>query len=461
MATETKTLKNGNIMEVTSNVGTLSLETINPGFDNEKFKFSFSGRAVKNKPITIGTIKISNDDTTKKLKVIDFKKKFIGINSQVKIKFKKSTLDANGNIDSMLYDIIYTSKGAVAKSDELTYVFSNNRSASIPTALSGVSSIIYGSSFIRPEGELRRITFKGAPGTEVKLTVTKLVDQLDSSGDIVATTHENFTDKFNQGIIQLQNGSTIKGSKITLDSTGNTSVTVKFPKVTLKTRYAISVHSDTMSTAFKTRALLDGGFDDSRVLDRTNPGIMIPQFYIAVLSQFLNPVLTLRATTNEGAGNVKLTVNGGSDQTFNNSNNVDVTYKGASKRIGRSFSNTELGTYFPVTYVMTALSGAFSAKSGSGGAVTFTNSLGDQQTTENTFGAPVFSNLVQTSSDWTNSVASKNGGLDIKINSIKQTISTVSSSNDTLTLSFKVWISSWGEKDVTMALAFNHLITRS
>ena len=65
MATETKTLKNGNIMEVTSNVGTLSLETINPGFDNEKFKLSFSGRAVKNKPITIGTIKISNSDTTK------------------------------------------------------------------------------------------------------------------------------------------------------------------------------------------------------------------------------------------------------------------------------------------------------------------------------------------------------------------------------------------------------------
>ena len=42
-----KNIKNGNIMEVTSNVGTLSLETINPGFDNEKFNndedCSFSG----------------------------------------------------------------------------------------------------------------------------------------------------------------------------------------------------------------------------------------------------------------------------------------------------------------------------------------------------------------------------------------------------------------------------------
>ena len=461
MATETKTLKNGNIMEVTSNVGTLSLETINPGFDNEKFKFSFSGRAVKNKPITIGTIKISNSDTTKKLKVVDFKKKFSRINSKVKIKFKKSTLDANGNIDSMLYDIVYTSKEAVAKSDELTYVFNNNRSASIPTASSGVESIIYGSDIIRQGGEERRIVFRGAPNTEVKLTVTKLIDSLDSNGDIISTTHESFISSLNQGVIQLQDGSTIKGIKPSLDSTGKASLRVKFPKVTSKTRYAISVHGNTMSTAFKTRALLDGGFDDSRVLDRTNPGIMIPQFYIAVLEQNLNPTLTLRATTNEGAGNVKLTVNGGSDQTFNSGANVDTTYKGLYGRFGKSYNDKSRGTYFSVTYVMTALSGAFSASSGSGGAVSFTNGKGETVSTENTLGAPVFSNTTQSSSDWTNSVAADNGGCNLTINNIKQTVSTVSSSNDTLTLSFDVYVGDWGRKDVTMALAFNHLITRS
>ena len=461
MATETKTLKNGNIMEVTSNVGTLSLETINPGFDNEKFKLSFSGRAVKNKPITIGTIKISNSDTTKKLKVVDFKKKFSRINSKVKIKFKKSTLDANGNIDSMLYDIVYTSKGAVAKSDELTYVFNNNRSASIPTASSGVESIIYGSDIIRQGGEERRIVFRGAPNTEVKLTVTKLIDSLDSNGDIISTTHESFISSLNQGVIQLQDGSTIKGIKRTLDSTGKYSLRVKFPKVTSKTRYAISVHGNTMSTAFKTRALLDGGFDDSRVLDRTNPGIMIPQFYIAVLEQNLNPTLTLRATTNEGAGNVKLTVNGGSDQTFNSGANVDTTYKGLYGRFGKSYNDKSRGTYFSVTYVMTALSGAFSASSGSGGAVSFTNGKGETVSTENTLGAPVFSNTTQSSSDWTNSVAADNDGCNLTINNIKQTVSTVSSSNDTLTLSFDVYVGDWGRKDVTMALAFNHLITRS
>ena len=461
MATETKTLKNGNIMEVTSNVGTLSLETINPGFDNEKFKFSFSGRAVKNKPITIGTIKISNSDTTRKLKVVDFKKKFNRINSQVKIKFKKSTLDANGNIDSMLYDIVYTSKGAVAKSDELTYVFSNNRSAKIYPASSGVESIVYGSDIIRQGGEERRIVFRGAPNTEVKLTVTRLIDSLDSNGDIVTTTHEEFVPSLNQGNIVLQNGNTIKGIKKTLDSKGKASLRIKFPKVTSKTRYAINVAGATMSDAFKTRALLRGGFDDSRVLDRTNPGIMIPQFYIAVLEQNLNPTLTLRATTNEGAGNVKLTVNGGSDQTFNSGANVDTTYKGLYGRFGKSYNDKSRGTYFSVTYVMTALSGAFSARSGAGGAVAFTNGKGESVSTENTLGAPVFSNTVQSSSDWTNSVTADNGGCDLTINNITQTVSTVSSSNDTLTLSFDVYVGSWGRKDVTMALAFNNLITRS
>jgi hypothetical protein len=188
---------------------------------------------------------------------------------------------------------------------------------------------------------------------------------------------------------------------------------------------------------------------------------MIPQFYVAVLEQNLNPTLTLKATTDEGAGNVKLTVNGGSDQTFNSSNAVDITYKGSYGRKGDSFLNVDKETCFTVTYVMTALSGAFSARSGAGGAVSFTNGLGETESTENTFGAPVFNDQTQSSSDWTNSVASKNGGCNITINRITQAVSTVSSSNDTLTISFKVYVNNWGTKDTTMALALNNLITRS
>ena len=62
---------------------------------------------------------------------------------------------------------------------------------------------------------------------------------------------------------------------------------------------------------------------------------------------------------------------------------------------------------------------------------------------------------------WTNSNFKKNGGTNISITRIGQAVSTVSSSNDTLTLQFKVYITSWGTQDVTMALKFDNLITRS
>ena len=110
---------------------------------------------------------------------------------------------------------------------------------------------------------------------------------------------------------------------------------------------------------------------------------------------------------------------------------------------------------------MTALSGAFSARSGAGGAVTFTNSLGDEETTENTLGAALFSNIEQSSSDWTNSIASKNGGTNLQIIKISQAVSTVSSSNDTLTISFSVIVNNLGTKNTIMALALNTLIARS
>ena len=53
MATEIITLKNGNIMEVTNDVGELSTKTINPGFSDERVEFSFSGRAIVNKKIKV------------------------------------------------------------------------------------------------------------------------------------------------------------------------------------------------------------------------------------------------------------------------------------------------------------------------------------------------------------------------------------------------------------------------
>ena len=450
MATETRTLKNGNVIEVTNTIGSLSINILNPGFENEKVKFTFSGRAVLNKRTNVGTLKITNNNTLKKLNVTDFKKLFTNnVNSRVQIKFNTSTKDSNGNIDSLLYDIVYVGKKAVLKRDNLIYELSNNNST-LPTAKTGISSIVYGKDTISQNGEVRRIKISGVVGTQSLIAETKLEDSVDSNNNIITTTNTNFVKSFIDTTHTLQSGVILKAASIKIDSTGKAIVVVNFPKVTTKTRYALHVLTTSLSSNFSNK----NNFLSTLQANNTTPGLGVTNFSTKVLEQNLNPTLTFRATTTESAGVVKLTVNGGADQTFNSSASVDKVYNG-------KFNSSEGLTFFTITYVMTALSGSFSARTGAGGAVTFTNSLGDQETTENTLGAPVFSNIDQSDSDWTNSIASKNGGTTINIIKINQAISTTSSSNDTLTVSFTVSVDNWGTKNTIMALALNTLIARS
>ena len=450
MATETRTLKNGNVIEVTNTIGSLSINILNPGFENEKVKFTFSGRAVLNKRTNVGTLKITNNNTLKKLNVTDFKKLFTNdVNSRVQIKFNTSTKDSNGNIDSLLYDIVYVGKKAVLKRDNLIYELSNNNST-LPTAKTGISSIVYGKDTISQNGEVRRIKISGVVGTQSLIAVTKLEDSVDSNNNIITTTNTNFVKSFIDTTHTLQSGVILKAASIKIDSTGKAIVVVNFPKVTTKTRYALHVLTTSLSSNFSNK----NNFLSTLQANNTTPGLGVTNFSTKVLEQNLNPTLTFRATTTESAGVVKLTVNGGADQTFNSSASVDKVYNG-------KFNSSEGLTFFTITYVMTALSGSFSARTGAGGAVTFTNSLGDQETTENTLGAPVFSNIDQSDSDWTNSIASKNGGTTVNIIKINQAISTTSSSNDTLTVSFTVSVNNWGTKNTIMALALNTLIARS
>ena len=450
--TETKTLKNGNEMEVTSTIGTLSVETINSGFDNEFFKFRFSGRTVKNKPTKVGTIKIT-PGTGKALTKPNFQKSTTSVSSTVKLNLVDVTVNSTTrNVESYLYDIIYTAKENVKEFNGLGFKLENS-SFTIPESLSVINSITYGKDTIDINGENKTIIIRGTPGVVVDFSVTKLLDSVDSNNNIVNSQHTSFGN-FGDLSVELADGSKTGGKSITIPSTGFVSFNVRFPRVSAKTRYSLNVNDYTtkFSTNFKNQVeAKTGGFNVSDL------GSTIAS---KILTQNVHPTLTLRATTGEGAGNVNLSVNDGAAQTFNSGANVDKTYKGKFNSSDGTFNNRD-GTFFKVKYVMTALSGAFSAKSGSGGAVSFTNSLGETESTENTFGAPVWNNEDQSLSDWTNSNFNKNGGTNINIARISQNITTVSSSNDTLTLRFKVYVTNWGTQDVTMALKFDNLITRS
>ena len=450
--TETKTLKNGNEMEVTSTIGTLSVETINSGFENEFFKFRFSGRTIINKPTKVGTIKIT-PGTGKALTKPNFQKSTTSVNSTVKLNLVDTTVNSTTrNVESYLYDVIYTAKENVKEFDGLGFKLENS-SFTIPESSSVINSITYGKDTIDINGENKTIIIRGTPGVVVDFSVTKLLDSVDSNNNIVNSQHTSFGN-FGDLSVELADGSKTGGKSITIPSTGFVSFNVRFPRVSAKTRYSLNVNDYTtkFSTNFKNQVeAKTGGFNVSDL------GSTIAS---KILTQNVHPTLTLRATTGEGAGNVNLSVNDGAAQTFNSGANVDKTYKGKFNSSDGTFNNRD-GTFFKVKYVMTALSGAFSAKSGSGGAVSFTNSLGETESTENTFGAPVWNNEDQSLSDWTNSNFNKNGGTNINIARISQNITTVSSSNDTLTLRFKVYVTNWGTQDVTMALKFDNLITRS
>ena len=450
--TETKTLKNGNNMEVTSVIGTLSVETINSGFENEFFKFRFSGRTVANKPTKVGTIKIT-PGTGKALTKPNFQKSITSVNSTVKLNLVNTTVNSiTRNVESYLYDVIYTAKGDVKEFDGLGFKLENS-SFTIPESPNVINSITYGKDTIDINGENKKIIVRGTPGVVVDFSITKLVDSVDSNGNIVNSQHFTFGN-FGDLSVELADGSKTSSKSVTIPSTGFVSFNVRFPKVSVKNKLSLKVNNYTnkFSKNFKNQVEdKTGGFNVSDL------GSTIAS---KIFTQSVHPTLTFRATTGESAGNVNLSVNSGAVQTFNSGANVDKAYKGKFNSSDGTFNNRD-GTFFKIKYVMTALSGAFSAKSGSGGAVSFTNSLGETESTENTFGAPVWSNEDQSLSDWTNSNFKKNGGTNISITRIGQAVSTVSSSNDTLTLQFKVYITNWGTQDVTMALKFDNLITRS
>jgi len=451
--TETKTLKNGNEMEVTSNIGTLSVETINSGFDNEFFKFRFSGRTVKNKPTKIGTIKLTTAKGNALTKP-NFERSNSNVDSNVQLNLVETKVNSNipELVEHYLYDVIYTAKEDVTEFDGLSFKFQNSSFAN-PTISNVINSITYGRDTIDINGENKKIIVRGTPGVVVDFSVTKLVDSVDSNDNIVNSQHTAFGN-FGDLSVELADGSKTGGKSVTIPSTGFVSFNVRFPRVSAKTRYSLNVNDYTtkFSTNFKNQVeAKTGGFNVSDL------GSTIAS---KILTQNVHPTLTLTALTTEGAGNVNLSINDGAAQTFNSTTPVSKSYKGKFDSSDGTFNNID-GTFFKVKYVMTALSGAFSARSGAGGSQSFTNGLGETESTENTFGAPVWNNEDQSLSDWTNSDFNKNGGTNISITRINQTISTVSSSNDTLTLSFKVYVTNWGTKDVNMVLLMSNLITRS
>ena len=107
------------------------------------------------------------------------------------------------------------------------------------------------------------------------------------------------------------------------------------------------------------------------------------------------------------------------------------------------------------------MSGTWSTRTwgDAGGAQSFTNNLGGTETTDNTYGLPVFHSSIQSQSDWTNSDWRSNGGTILRMHNTTTAGTLLSGGNTICTIDIKVDIIEWGTEDVTMQWVLESVVT--
>ena len=199
-------LKNGSTLEITSSKSgfTVSSEAIKPkssvrtGKLSEKKRFIIKGRAEKNKPTNIGELKLSAAENKRFIRTPSISKssdKGIVLNSKITLRLKSVDRDTKNRITAYTYDMIYTGKESVSAINPLKYKI-NSKTISLVNKVTGIEKIICGGDGLSVDGERRRITLHGTPGTTFKIAVTKIevsrynniyADVDDGSGDVATT----------------------------------------------------------------------------------------------------------------------------------------------------------------------------------------------------------------------------------------------------------------------------------
>lgn len=445
----TKTLKNGNIVEVLGIGNTkVSLFTENIGLDNERSVFNLSGRMKLRSGRKIGTMKVTaaSDKHFRNnpgLEPTNINRSF-GNKSNIRTRLVSVEKDSSGNTTSCLYDLIYLSKEDVPRSKALNYKITND-TKDIITRTTGIYGVSFGREILTSSKQSRKIVVRGVPDSTFKLAIIKYTDYKDTALNIVNSTEDSILSTTNaNSTATLGDGTTITIISQTIPSSGFYTFYQTFDKVSSETRYNINLLSSDAHVSFIKNTSWD-------TLEGQWAG-----WYGKTLTQVVNPKLTLKTETSSWS-TVTVDSNGnGSYVTFNSSNPITTSYTGVYNKRSESITSNTVFKKLDVVHVFKSASQEFSARSGSDGA-------------GGTYGDPKFSTLTGQESDWSNTVWKDdpdngivgNGGTQLLINNVSTAISTTSSANDTLTLKYTVKVLKWGKKDVTVTLNVDNIKTLS
>lgn len=476
---------------------TLSTAQVHSGFSQNVNRLAMSGKSVSGKSVTVAQIKITAN-TGKYFSTSPY------LSGSLKRKFKlrlrnivsSSSDDYVARLPTeYLYDLVLrgSSRDRFRNDSKIRLLFKTDN---IPSYTKAINRITFGTSNIMRAGETRTITIHGIRGSTFGVAVNETLHQVDTGKDGTIDS-EDYFDKNNDISILNKNTVNAKDShnygkhisiiKDVIGSNGTYSFQQKFPSVISRKTYVNGAFSSvakikfsnlnnvrvgdriyssniSTSTVAKVSVLNPDGDDPNECTLDTSVTLadkadvrferrkffsidIIPDLTSTLGSSFpkidppyrlshpgLNPKLTMRHSIS------------GTDMTITHNNSVatglsagaelDVSYTGkANMRVNPSDpAQTNFTSKFTVSILIDIVNAAH----------TFT-----------AFKYPVFSNVLQSKSDWTNSVYKENGGMLIEISNIKHT----AIGANTITLEYQVAIKQWGSSDVTMELDLDDLTT--
>ena len=431
---------------------------------------------------------------------------FIGINRN----------SEKGNvIVAYKYNLIYNNTNNVTAADGFRFNLDHKVTNNIHSELEdnftwneqpGIDRISYGSKFISRTGESRKITIYGGKGTLFSLQINEVEQNVDSLKNVIGEVETSILKQPNADSKTIPQGYKTRAIEDVIGDDGTYSINQYFPSNLIKTKINGAKTTDTKITFDSLKGVREGdrimatGIPSSLIVkvltlnpdgDNINECTLDKSITVADdvgvtfernniyrihlqnkfagpetnyvhithdLDQRKDPILTfvMRKTTqgvfsfrchsfeDDGVTKTNYDGDGVLDEEINTSHPYTAyQFSGVINSIAALLPNPHIHQFNFKFY--------FEISSGTGNIAVNTAHI-------NNGNPPVFDVNNEELSDWTNTVASKNGGTRFFLSQLSLA---VAGGNQSVLIQGKGFIEYWGEEDVTTTLSLDDLITVS